>query len=62
LAQGFADRYRNRYPKAIACLEAGLADALTYTDFPSSHHRVIRTTNGLERIFSSAALREPSVS
>lgn len=57
LAQGFADRYRDRYPKAVACLEAGLDDALTYTDFPSSHHRYIRTTNGLERLFREVKRR-----
>jgi transposase-like protein len=57
LAQGFADRYRDVYPKAVACLEVGLADALTYTDFPSSHHRFIRTTNGLERLFREVKRR-----
>jgi transposase-like protein len=62
MVQGFTDRYRATYQKAARCLEAGLADALTYTEFPSSHHRYIRTTNGLERLFSSASLREPSVS
>jgi transposase-like protein len=49
LAQGFTDRYRALYPKAVQCLEAGLADALTYTEFLCrnfciSHHRSIRTT------------------
>ena len=29
-------------------MERGLDEALTYTAFPSSHHRLIRTTNGLE--------------
>ena len=57
LAQGFADRYREVYPKAVACLESGLADALTYTEFPSSHHRYIRTTNGLERLFREVKRR-----
>jgi len=62
LAQGFADRYRDRYPKAVACLEAGLADALAYTEFLcrnfcTSHHRYIRTTNGLERLFREVKRR-----
>ena len=48
------------------CLEAGLDEALTYTEFlcrnfSTSQHRHIRATNGLEQLFSSAALRESSV-
>lgn len=61
LAQGFADRYRDRYPKAVRCLEAGLDDALAYTEFPSSHHRYIRPTNGLERLFREVKRRTKGV-
>ncbi len=51
LAASFAERYGGLYPKAVATLERGLDEALTYTAFPSCHHRLIRTTNGLERVF-----------
>lgn len=51
LAADFAERYEALYPKAVASLARGLDEALTYTAFPSSHHRLIRTTNGLERAF-----------
>jgi transposase-like protein len=57
LAAEFAERYRATYPKAVATLERGVAEALTYTSFPSSHHRLIRTTNGLERTFGEVKRR-----
>ncbi|MEL6772991.1 MAG: transposase [Bacteroidota bacterium] len=43
--------------KAVATLSEGLEEALTYTAFPSSHHRLIRTTNGLERVFHEVKRR-----
>lgn len=57
LAASFVERYRERYPKAVASLTRGLDEALTYTAFPSSHHRLIRTTNGLERVFREVKRR-----
>ena len=51
LATAFSERYGALYPKAVASLARGLDEALTYTAFPSSHHRLIRTTNGVERVF-----------
>lgn len=57
LAASFAERYGKAYPKAVAVLSRGLDEALTYTAFPSSHHRLIRTTNGLERVFREVKRR-----
>ena len=57
LAASFAERYGELYPKAVASLARGLDEALTYTAFPSSHHRLIRTTNGLERAFREVERR-----
>jgi transposase-like protein len=57
LADAFVERYGEAYPKAVASLERGLDQALTYTAFPSSHHRYIRTTNGLERLFREVKRR-----
>lgn len=51
LAAAFSERYGTPYPKAVASLTRGLDEALTYSVFPSSHHRLIRTTNGVERVF-----------
>jgi transposase-like protein len=42
LAEAFAERYGETYPKAVASLERGLDQALTYTAFPSGHHRYRR--------------------
>jgi transposase-like protein len=39
LADAFVERYGEAYPKVVASLERGLDQALTYTAFPSSHHR-----------------------
>ena len=57
LAASFSERYSELYPKAVASLTRGLDEALTYTSFPSSHHRLIRTTNGLERVFREVKRR-----
>jgi putative transposase len=57
LAAAFTERYGKAYPKAVATLSRGLQEALTYTAFPSSHHRLIRTTNGLERVFREVKRR-----
>jgi transposase-like protein len=57
LVAGFSERYGKSYPKAVAALARGLDESLTYTAFPSSHHRLIRTTNGVERVFREVKRR-----
>lgn len=57
LAGSFTARYEKAHPKAVEILKRGLDDALTYTAFPSSHHKYIRTTNGLERLFKEVKRR-----
>ena len=57
LAAAFSERYAQAYPKAVAVLSRGLNEALTYTAFPSSHQKYIRTTNGLERLFGEVKRR-----
>jgi transposase-like protein len=51
LAQAFQQRYGRRYPRAVETLLRGLDDALTSQHVPGPHHRLIRTTNMLERLF-----------
>jgi transposase-like protein len=46
----FRERYAKRYPKAVASRVQGLEDTLGYLHFPGSQHRLIRTTNLLERV------------
>jgi len=57
LATAFCQRYQEAYPKAVSMLTQGLAEALSYTAFPSSHHKYIRTTNALERLFREVKRR-----
>jgi putative transposase len=43
----------------VETLVRGLEDALTYLHFPGPHHRLIRTTNMLERLFQELKRRTP---
>lgn len=57
LAQAFVKRHGKSFSKAVEVLQNGLVDALTFLAFPSSHHRLLRTTNGLERLFGEVKRR-----
>jgi putative transposase len=57
LAAGFVARWGKGFKGAVQTLEAGLDSALSFLDFPSSHHRLIRSTNGLERLFEEVKRR-----
>lgn len=57
LAEAFVERYGKRFGKAANVLQSGLDNALTFLAFPSSHHRLLRTTNGLERLFGEVKRR-----
>lgn len=47
----FIKLYRDKYPKATACLEKDRKALLTFFDFPAFHWRSIRTTNPIESVF-----------
>jgi transposase-like protein len=57
LVEAFRARYQKCFAKAVAVLQAGVADALTFLAFPSGHQRLLRTTNGLERLFGEVKRR-----
>ncbi len=57
LVEAFVQRYQRRFARAVAVLQAGIADALTFLAFPSGHQRLLRTTNGLERLFGEVKRR-----
>ena len=57
LAKEFVKRHGKSFSKAVEVLHNGLADATTFLAFPSSHHRLLRTTNGLERLFGEVKRR-----
>lgn len=53
----FAQRYRRRYPNAVACLEQDLDDLLVFFGCPQAHWDRLRTTNAIERSFREVRRR-----
>ncbi|MCL6087120.1 MAG: IS256 family transposase [Actinobacteria bacterium] len=47
----WVEAFKDRYPKAVACLEKDIEDLLTFFDFPKNIRVKIRTTNIIERSF-----------
>ena len=45
------EEYSDQYPSAIKCFQDDLESCLNFMEFPSGHHRYIRTTNLIERAF-----------
>jgi transposase-like protein len=45
-----ADKYRQSASKLSLWMEENIPDGLTVFSFPESHRRLVRTTNGLERV------------
>lgn len=50
--------YADKAPKAMACLEAGIEDALTILALPSYYRKRLRTTNTVERLNEEIRRRE----
>jgi transposase-like protein len=48
--QKTVEKYAKSASKLANWLEANLPEGLTVFDFPVAHRRLIRTTNGLERV------------
>jgi putative transposase len=55
--QELIETYRDRYPRAMECLEKSLAECLTCLKLPESHRRRVRTTNSLERLIEEGRRR-----
>lgn len=51
LVDALAAKYSAIYPEAVRCLLDDLEACLAHLGFPAGHHRFIRTTNLLERVF-----------
>ena len=45
-----AEKYRTSAPRLAEWIENALHEGLTVYAFPAAHRRLIRTTNGLERV------------
>jgi transposase-like protein len=57
-ARKFADRWQDRYPKAVACLRADLDDLLTCWRYATlAERKAVRTTNAIERRFREVRRR-----
>lgn len=53
----FVRTYRDKYPKAVECLEKDKATLLTFYDFPAEHWKSLRTTNPIESTFATVRHR-----
>ena len=53
----FVATYRDKYPKAVDCLEKDRESLLAFYDFPAAHWQHIRTTNPIESSFATVRLR-----
>lgn len=51
--EAFLKTYRDKYPKACACLEKDKAQLFTFYNFPAIHWQHIRTTNPIESTFAT---------
>jgi len=56
--QHFVSLYRNKFPKAVTCLEKDREALLEFYDFPAEHWDHLRTTNPIESTFATVRLRQ----
>ena len=53
----FGEDYREKYPKAIECLDSHWNQLTAFFDFPALHWQYLRTTNPIESTFATVKLR-----
>jgi putative transposase len=53
----FIKAFKEKYEKAVKCLEKDYEQLFTFYDFPAAHWQHIRTTNAIESTFSTIRLR-----
>ncbi len=53
----FISVFKDKYPKAVTCLEKDKDDLFTFYSFPATHWIHIRTTNPIESTFATVRLR-----
>jgi putative transposase len=56
------NKWVEKYPQAIQCLESDLEELLNFLDCPVSHRVKIRTTNAIERAFREVRRRTRTMS
>lgn len=55
--KNWVEAFKNKYPKAVACLTKDIEDLLTFFDFDKNIRVKIRTTNIIERSFREVRRR-----
>jgi putative transposase len=53
----FAEKYANKYEKAVTCLVKDRDQLLTFYDFPAEHWDHLRTSNPIESVFATVRHR-----
>lgn len=53
----FIKTFRDKYPKAVMCLEKDADELFTFYNFPAAHWQHVRTTNPIESTFATVRLR-----
>lgn len=53
----FVESFKDKYPKAVECLEKDKDDLFAFYDFPAAHWLHLRTTNPIESTFATVRLR-----
>jgi putative transposase len=53
----FIALYRDKYPKAVVCIEKSWSELTTFFKYPAAHWQHLRTTNPIESAFASVKLR-----
>lgn len=53
----FAEKYGDKYPKAIESLDVKDEALLSFFDYPAAHWKHLRTTNPIESTFATVRLR-----
>lgn len=51
------EQYKDRYPRAMECLEKSLEECIQCLKLPEGHRRRVRTTNALERLIEEGRRR-----
>ncbi len=57
LREDLVERFANRYPTAVRCFEDDFDACIAHLHAPPAHHRTIRTSNLLERLFGEERRR-----
>lgn len=53
----FFKLHRDKYPKAVECIEKSWSELTTYFKYPAAHWKHLRTTNPIESSFATVKLR-----